>query len=153
MILTKSEHEALIIMKRNKNSSMLGNRNWEAVNMIHNSCGRSLERKGVVTLRLAGDGSVFAFLNEGIEKCEFKVGDVVQLLGTNSKATILSIDGEEYTIDCGRHGQHKVTRMSLIDPLATNDWIFRHGQEIKIRPKFQAFFEEILKNPQNPVDK
>lgn len=127
MILTKSEHIALLIIKRNKKSSMLGYSNREEVNMIHNSCGRSLERKGLVKLRLAGDGNVFAFLNEGIEKCEFKVGDVVQLLGTRSKATILSIDGDEYTIDCGRRGQHKVPRTSLIDPLATNDWMYRNA--------------------------
>ena len=63
---------------------------------------------------------------------QFKVGDVVQLLGTNSKATIIAINGDEYTIDCGkRHGQHKVTRMSLRDPVLINDWILRHLKEIK----------------------
>lgn len=132
MILTKSEHEALLIIKRSKNqSSMLGNRNFSGMNMIHNSCGKSLERKGIVHLKLGGDGNVFAHLNSNIVRYEFKVNDVVQILGTHSKARIVDIqvDGHGYktfTIDCGKHGTRICTEDNLVDPLAVNDWMFRN---------------------------
>lgn len=99
--------------------------------MIHNSCGKSLERKGVVHLKLGGDGNVFAHLNSNIVRYEFKVNDVAQILGTHSKARIVDIqvDGYGYktfTIDCGKHGTHICTEDNLVDPLAVNDWMFRN---------------------------
>lgn len=132
MILTKSEHDALLIIKRSKNqSSMLGNRNFPGVNMIHNSCGKSLERKGVVHLKLGGDGNVFAHLNENITKHEFKIGDIAQILGTHSKATIIDITededgGKKLKIDCGRNGVWDCDESNLVDPLKVNDWMFRN---------------------------
>ena len=98
--MTQPQEEALNIIRKSKSqSSMLGNRNWDAMNMIHNSCGMALERAGFVTLKLGGDGNLFAHLNnDPDQKYEFEYLDReqnCQCLGTFEKVPTFPTIPEE----------------------------------------------------------
>jgi hypothetical protein len=130
MILTQAENKALLILKDSPvQASKLSNKNNLYENTIPHSCGRSLEKKGLVAC-VNGWAILVPRL---LWRTAWQVGDKVQFSGSNNYGTVKGsyineLEEEVFTVwsnilkkevDC--------TRSNLVDHLALNEWTFKHA--------------------------